>query len=55
MIEFVFQCAMISHCCSVCKEYVSKFISFVICGDDDDDDDESLFVDRSIRPITGNF
>ena len=23
--------------------------------DDDDDDDESLFVDRSIRPTTGNF
>ena len=22
---------------------------------DDDDDDESLFVDRSIRPVMGNF
>ena len=33
---------------------MSKCMSFEICGDDDDDY-ESLFVDRSIRPITGNF
>ena len=32
--------------------FVFEFQSVV---NDDDDDDESLFVDRSIRPITGNF
>ena len=27
----------------------------IVIDDDDDDDDESLFVDRSIRPVMGNF